>query len=495
MEPAVAWEPCELQLTNWAVEEPAAGFPVEYASIDIPDTGLQAYMPESGDGLEHLVEYYKYCSAASEHNPTSEKAMIFNSSYARRVVREVMADFKVHIDLTEYRMHLYPACLREVGKSYTVPRIVAIGPYHHGLDHLKPVEKVKHAAACYCVMQSGCLLEDLYGAVAQVADAVRWLYDKDVVERIGEDDFRHMMFFDACFLVQNMLMRSDRDKVNKSLLGFLCPYRIDIFHDVMLLENQIPWILVEIVIRFMRMPSIPKDFVRAKRYCMLPDDMEEPPQPKPLDWEEGNKPPHLLGLLRYYIVGKSKIKYPKSTPRNRSSSVSAIKLAEIGITLTANKTGEISDMDLNENLFAELSLPPLTLDRDRASYLVNMSAHELCTVESFREAEASDSAFSSYILLLAMLVYSEEDIHELRVRGILVGGGGLSNDDALQFFSRIQGLRYGQHYNYIIDTINSYRERWPMWNKIYAYFYNNWKTITAVIGAISTVAGIIGALA
>ncbi|CAO2142858.1 unnamed protein product [Urochloa humidicola] len=423
--------------------------------------------------------------------------MISNDSYARSVVMEVVDDFKDHIDLTKKKMHRYPACLREVGKSYTVPRIVAIGPYHHGLDHLKPAEKVKHAAACYCVMQSGCLLEDLYGAVAQVADGVRCLYDKDVMEGIGEDDFRHMMFFDACFLVQDMLMRSDRDKVNKSLLGFLRPYRIDIFHDVMLLENQIPWIVVEIVIRFMRMPWIPKDFVRAKRHCMLPDDQDEPPQPKQFDWDKRYKPPHLLGLLRYYIVGRSDIVYPelKPKPKYKSSSISAIKLAEIGIMLTANKTTELIDMSLNKNLFAELSLPPLSLDRDRASYLVNMAAFELCTVKSFSAAKASDSAFCSYILLLAMLVYREEDVHELRVRGLLVGGGGLTNAEALGFFSKCQGLRLGQHYNYIMDNINSYRATRRTRTKMHAYFYNNWKTITAVIGAVSTVAGIIGTLA
>ncbi|CAN6226743.1 unnamed protein product [Urochloa humidicola] len=488
MEPAAAWAPCEFQLANWTIQEAAAGHPTA-------TSGLQVYMPESSDGLQHLVEYYKYYSAASQHNPTSEKAMLSNDSDARSVVKEVMVDFKGHIDMTEQKMHRYPACLRAVGESYTVPRIVAIGPYHHGLGHLNPAEKVKHAAACHCVMKAGCSLEDLYGAVWPVADSVRCIYDKDVMEGIGYEDFRHMMFFDACFLVQNMLMRSSRDQVDESLLGFLSPNSVDIFHDVMLLENQIPWIVVEIVTRFMCMSWIPKKFVRAKRHCMLPDDQDEPPEQKPFIWNDAYRPPHLLGLLRNYIVGTSDIQYPESTSKLKikSSSVSAIKLTEIGITLTANKTTDLVDMRLNKNVFAELCLPSLSLDRDRASYLVNMAALELCTVQSFSRAKhASDSAVCSYLLLLAMLVYREEDVHELRVR--VVGGGGLTNAKALGFFSNFQGLRYGQHYNYTIDNINSYRETRRTRTKMHAFFYNNWKTITAVIGFVGTVAGIIGTL-
>ncbi|CAO2150379.1 unnamed protein product [Urochloa humidicola] len=230
---------------------------------------------------------------------------------------------------------------------------------------------------------------------------------------------------------------------------------------------------------------------------MLPDDQDEPPEQKPFIWNDAYRPPHLLGLLRNYIVGTSDIQYPESTSKLKikSSSVSAIKLAEIGITLTANKTTDLVDMRLNKNVFAELCLPSLSLDRDRASYLVNMAALELCAVQSFSRAKhASHSAVCSYLLLLAMLVYREEDVHELRVRGLLVGGGGLTNAEALGFFSNFHGLRYGQHYNYTIDNINSYRETRRTRTKMHAFFYNNWNTITAVIGFVGTVAGIIGTL-
>lgn len=55
-----------------------------------------------------------------------------------------------------------------------------------------------------------------------------------------------MMFFDACLLVQ--IMRSlSRDGCDPKIYDFLSSNEGDIFHDIMLLENQIPWLVVKAV--------------------------------------------------------------------------------------------------------------------------------------------------------------------------------------------------------------------------------------------------------
>ncbi|CAN6363730.1 unnamed protein product [Urochloa humidicola] len=524
------------QQVNWTVEEPGsaevwapAALPVEYGSIDIFDNySLQT----CSGGQQQLVEH-----CYSEHNPvqiiTVRDYMNLEAKkppvpihlakqvsvdrHPNGVFKHVASEFdKADVEAMEKKMHRYPACLKVVDTCHTVPRFVAIGPYHHNRKALKPAEKVKHVAARYCITK-GHTVEEVYDKVAEAAEEARSLYDNNVLARIGDMDFRHMMFFDACFLVQFMLLRcgkrykwiqesggEDGDGSWKDFLqGSLSPKHYDILHDIMLLENQIPWSVVEAVLSFMpSSSSVPKDFVEKMRYLMLPDRQDLVGDGSRFKFDEEYTAPHILGLLRHHIVGRSIKNYPRkhdSKVKTISFSVDAIELAEMGISVTSSKSMKLTAMSLEMEghlLSGELRLPSLSLDRDRASYLVNMAALELCTVKSFSSAKyASDSAVCSYLLLLAMLVHREEDVQELRVRGLLVGGGGLTNNEALRFLSSFQGLRFGQHYNYIMETIDSYRVRRRTRTMLHAFFYKHWRTITAVIGIVSTVAGIIGTLA
>ncbi|RLM86447.1 hypothetical protein C2845_PM04G15450 [Panicum miliaceum] len=552
MEPSAAWGPSEFQLTNWTVEEPAAeawahagGLPVEFIDT-FGNCSLKADAANSsGAGQQQLVEYSYYYAAASRCNlETSDKVTQMPHGHGRgsesesdddedttesrsgdKSPRPVSSESVVDIDgrrssetrismngraralfsqaagefsadiMAKEKMHRYPAGLAgSVDERYTAPMMVAIGPRHRSEGrHLEQAEAAKHAAAYHCVSESGSLLEDLYSAVVDASDAARRLYDGDAMAGIGRDDFRHMMFFDACFLVQFMLMLSGA-RVHPSLHRFLSTNRSDILHDVLLLDNQLPWRVVEAVMRF-RPVDLDK-FLGNLRGCLhdhkLPQQEDDDDAPPVLG---DDKPLHLLGLFRYYIVGRIKTKLCRPETKNRSVSHSAMELEEIGITLTTNRTGKLIDMQLNQGpLFAELSLAPLSLDRDRASYLVNMAALELCTIESFSAAD-EDSAVCSYLLLLAMLAYREEDVHELRARGLLQGGGGLTNQEALAFFTSLLGLRLGSRYTGVMRQIESYKETRLTETRLHAFLYNHWKTIAAVGSAVAGVAGIIGTLA
>jgi hypothetical protein len=157
----------------------------------------------------------------------------------------------------------------------------------------------------------------------------------------------------------------------------------------MLLENQIPWQVVEAVMRF-RPVNLAEFVALWKDYLQDRKDLEE----KNFVWDESYEPPHLLSLLRFYIVGRTNnAKLPtKSKISSISVSVSAIELAQIGMKLTANQTTELVHMGINKRgiLLAELSLTPLSLDDERASFLINMAALELCTTSSFQDAEEED---------------------------------------------------------------------------------------------------------
>jgi hypothetical protein len=124
-----------------------------------------------------------------------------------------------------------------------------------------------------------------------------------------------------------------------------------------------------------------------------------------------------------------------------------------------------------------------------------MAALELCTTLNFPGAEDEDSAVCSYLLLFAMFMDREEDVHELRAKHLLQGGGGLTNSEVLNFFTSLQSLRLECCYVRIMEEIEDYKAKRQVRIKVHAYVYKNMKTIVAVISAIGALVSIIGTLA
>ncbi|KAJ1261661.1 hypothetical protein BS78_09G047600 [Paspalum vaginatum] len=479
MEPGAAWPPWNFELPNWTMEPaaraPAPGLPGESESTEKYGSWIQTSFPNNSGGVQ-LVDHY---AAVTHHGPIENGAQeslevalhdmeIEIHDNPIHVFEELAHEFEADVDMIKVKIHRYPPNIRDLGDWCTVPRIVAFGPYHHGRQELKKAERVKHVAAYHCIRESRYSVREIYDAVVLVADNARNLYDKDVMAGISNDDFYHMMFFDACFLVQFMAWRVSEKEVDPSLRSYFHCNRRGINHDIHLLENQLPWQVVKVVLGFRPLPL--EEFVAPWR-GLLQDRRRILRGKTSLGLDDSYEPPHLLGLL------------------------SAIELAEMGITLTANETTELINMGLKRNgIFAELSLAPLSLDYARANRLVNMAAFELCTVPSFPDADFEDTAVCSYLRILSMLVHREEDVHELRTKGILQGGAGLTNKQALDFFTSLQSVSFGFSYVVTMLEIETYRFDRRMQTKLHAFLHKKKKTIFTVLTTIVAVVSILGTL-
>ncbi|KAJ1274322.1 hypothetical protein BS78_05G053500 [Paspalum vaginatum] len=489
MEPA-AWVPSNFQPVNWGME-PAAwspGFPAESEteSIEMYGSWIQSCIPNYSCGGQPLVEYYDpaaaaAAAAATQHYPLEKEAqdqsvevVLYNMEMHCPNVSElqkVMNEFETDIDMIKEKMHRYPESIRDLGDQYTVPRTVAIGPYHHNRQQLKKAEQVKRVAAYHCIIESGRSELELYHEVASAANDVRRLYDKDVMQEEKADPWLRSFFY------------SNSDGIH---------------HDVWLLENQLPWKVVKSVMKFS--PVELDRFVDAWR-DRLHDRKDLKGKPH-FAWDDNYEPRHLLGLLRHYIVGRSRQNSRETDKdaadklKSLSFSVGAIELAEMGITLRANETAELADMGLNNGIFfAELSLAPLSLNYARASRLVNMAALEMCYLTPTSVVtNIKDSAVCSYLVLLSMLVHREEDVHELRRKGILQGGSGLTNKQVIDLFPCFQSLPNGLCSTLTMQEIERYRMNRKSLIEGHAFWYRNKKSICTVFTTIVSVVSIVGTL-
>ncbi|EMS56232.1 hypothetical protein TRIUR3_23900 [Triticum urartu] len=220
-------------------------------------------------------------------------------------------------------MHRFPAGLGLVSISYQciVPRVVAIGPYHHGKEHLKKMEEVKKAAASYFCPRWDLEPAKAYKEVLSVVEEVRGRYIADEIMEYSRgarlqqptipDDahFAAMMFRDACFLLLYMeavysrsFGKEEDEEINASLRRYLFSNRDSIDNDIMLLENQLPWRVVQVLMDVGSEKNRKELFkVVGKFIAGMGNTFKicESLLPETYVWDDkNNPPPHLLALLR-----------------------------------------------------------------------------------------------------------------------------------------------------------------------------------------------------
>ncbi|WVZ95449.1 hypothetical protein U9M48_041212 [Paspalum notatum var. saurae] len=393
-------------------------------------------------------------AAQDPHRPRLPE--ILAKDCARMVVawEQATNEFDAAFGKIENMVHAFPASLGDLRRRYRTPAAMAVGAYYRPshsrflYDNVLEMEKVIDLAAYHFLKASGCPLKD-------IATEARSVYPKNVTGNMKDTEFVFRMFRDGCFLLQYMLMYTDRHKVHPSLLSYLSSNQAIISRDIMLLENQIPWFLYvdveEFVAKMGRTLQVRRDS-QARTPFMLGD----------------YRPPHLLGLLHHYKT-----------------------LNEMGIKLTASKTTKFIDMGVKKKLLScEISFPPLLLDEMRSCWLINMAAFEVCIgAGTGARDDIGPAVVCSYLALLAMLMDREEDVHELRAKRLVQGE--LTNKETLDFFKNlIKHISGGTHYLRILEEIEDYKcKRW-MWIKVHSFVYKNLKTIITVLSIIGVVFGI-----
>ncbi|XAR68344.1 hypothetical protein NMG60_11003439 [Bertholletia excelsa] len=84
-------------------------------------------------------------------------------------------------------------------KDYN-PRMVSIGPYHHGKKELQAAEKVKPIIANMFVSNSGKTLYEFYSAILQEVISLKSCYEEESVDKYSKEEFATMMLWDGCLI-------------------------------------------------------------------------------------------------------------------------------------------------------------------------------------------------------------------------------------------------------------------------------------------------------
>jgi len=137
-----------------------------------------------------------------------------------------------------------PERLRELNEKAHTPRLVSIGPIHHGKGKLKAMEDHKRIYLQEFIARSDVSVEGFIEFIKENETRLRNCYAEAI--EFSSSYFMKMILMDAAFVILFLLkyncsnFRRSRDSI------FYPPYKwFDVRVDICFLENQLPFFILE----------------------------------------------------------------------------------------------------------------------------------------------------------------------------------------------------------------------------------------------------------
>ncbi|TYH01592.1 hypothetical protein ES288_A09G071500v1 [Gossypium darwinii] len=369
-----------------------------------------------------------------------------------------------------------PNYLRKVNEKAYEPEVVAIGPYHHGKHHLKPMEEHKFRFL-------GMLLNEMKEDVTNYVMVMRESEDRarkcyaDQLD-LDTDDFVEMMLIDACFIIQlirKFAMTTVMDDPFFKIGGFhgiLC-------RDLLLVENQLPFFILWELFCMVEIPN-PDIFLYITMNffgIILPgkgctrDSLKSIMEIK-----------HLLGLVNdcWQPSESEMVAYRKKTkPIEWSFMHCATELQEDGIRFEKADGSSIFDIKFENGT---MKIPTLEIDDHTECFFRNVIAFE-----QFFPGRSLNHV-TDYMNFMDCLINSPKDVELLQRRGII--NNWLGNDEVIAtMFNRLGDSvsisRYS-FYSEVFSNVNGYcSKQWNKWiaNLKHNYFNSPW-ALVSVLAAV-----------
>ncbi|XP_062114646.1 UPF0481 protein At3g47200-like [Humulus lupulus] len=357
--------------------------------------------------------------------------------------------------------------------KYFQPKVVSIGPIHHGNPKLEQGEKYKTELTAEFARSSKKSIHHFFDIIKQNITSLKALFDEELLKDYDDDTLSLMLVVDGCFILQfiisyckNELTERFNIKVDHLLLAL---------NDLFLLENQIPFevltllmnsaaadpddggrlmesmkiLLVEFVINNVIMaPTECKNEIQKNNRIMKLIGM----QPEAPDQDNNNKQEyltHLLELLQIVAVtnddeqdkttaaahaiirsrveqdlatqvqeGHQMVKQVQEYPAKSQSVRNIQELKAVGIGLKrSNKRWSLKEIKYTDLYIMGglLQLPRLVVDHFTGHKFMNLIAYEMCP-DNLR----TDYGVTSYVCFMRSLIDHPNDVKELRSKKILV---------------------------------------------------------------------------
>ncbi|XVF60077.1 hypothetical protein PTKIN_Ptkin08bG0014400 [Pterospermum kingtungense] len=383
-----------------------------------------------------------------------------------------------------------PGILARHNKEAYSPNCFSFGPLNHHEPNLKETEKIKQQYFLGLLSRS----VKMPGAKKQEAMMREWLDSVKAVEGKARDcysgtldqevdqNFIEILVVDGCFIIE--LFRKYGGVVPKEkddpIFSMSCMLQY-LRHDLILLENQIPWFVLQILFNKTKDPSETKSLIELALAFFGNIFTSRPPTFKPKLFVDGNVK-HILDLLRSSLVLPSEeVKKYRSMPSQHrlvwQPIPSVTRLKEAGVKFVKVSADSILDVKFRNGV---LEIPSLLIQETTETIFRNLISYEQCLPNC-------DPIFTSYAKVMDNLIDSTGDMELLCKKEVF--DNWLSPEDATEFFNKLYNDTFLKEFYYgeLSDKLNNHcRQWWPRWRASYVqnYFTKPWAVVAQIYAII-----------
>ncbi|KAL9454343.1 hypothetical protein AB3S75_009850 [Citrus x aurantiifolia] len=384
-----------------------------------------------------------------------------------------------------------PQVLLRYNENAYIPRAFSFGPFHWKDEQLKLTQTIKWKFVQGVLRRSPdphLKWRELVDAIASLKDPARQCYAGSI--DLDDREFIEVLVLDGCFIIE--LFRKDCGILPKEpddpIFAMSC-FLEYLNHDLILLENQIPWLVLERLFSLTMAPdSERKSLIMVTlEYFANIFSSKKPDETKPEQFEVRNVK-HILDLLRHSLVLPLEKGYKYCNRQGGwEYSPSVMKMQQSGIKLQRVNSASILDIKFRNGA---LEIPPLLIHKTTETLFRNLISFEQCCPNY-------EPIVTSYANLMASFIHTKEDV-ELLSEYLLIENC-LNPGDVTHFFKILYNDAHltNFYYQFLSEEVNQYCWHWSSRLR-YAYMHrycgSPWAVVSQVVGTILLILAILQTL-
>ena len=397
-----------------------------------------------------------------------------------------------------------PDHLRKLDEQAFTPLLISIGPIHHSNVKLQTMKKYKVLFCERFMLRANINLQNLEDKIRRREDEIRSYYTETILSSISSDDFVTMIRVDGMFILEYFLRDSDPRLVGNDhmIAEWMRPI---LKFDLVLLENQLPFFVLEMLFNLATFPDDLEINHLPLRYLAFGFFQCYNFQMKQLGYFNV-KIEHFTDLVRLFYLseqlldrrsGGAKLSYSATQLHEAGIKFKGVEFDENMRRYRGNRRFLDIRFDLKKGV---LEIPCFALNEEKIRLIQNIIALE-------QSIYVEHAYVTDFFVILNFLIKTSKDVDLLCDKGILINYLGDSNaatSAVNNLNTKILGDYMNKEYLKICEDLNaSYEQLWYGWRAPWhrwretlwrQYFSTPWRAastsggiILLVLTAIQTV--------